>query len=73
MRWADRIYVMEPDHAVAVRGLAPDLGETRVVHFAALLGKERVDDPYGAWFRFRYRATRDEIRAGVVRLLGGSP
>jgi protein-tyrosine phosphatase len=60
IRWADRIYVMEEDHGVAVRELVPDVGE-RVVPLGPLAGQPRIVDPIGSWLRGPYRTTRDEL------------
>jgi protein arginine phosphatase len=70
LRWAGQVLVMQPDHGVAARELVPDLPEGRIVHLAGLVGKDQIEDPYGSWFRFRYRAARDELNVAVRRLLG---
>jgi protein-tyrosine-phosphatase len=69
VRWADRVFVMEPEHATAARTLAPDLPEASVVHLAGLVGKAVIEDPIGAWFRSTYRRTRDELASAVRRAL----
>jgi protein-tyrosine-phosphatase len=67
LRWADRVFVMEPDHAVAARALAPELPEGAIVHLGPLAGKASVEDPIGSWFRSSYRATREELLVALRR------
>ncbi len=69
VRWADRIYVMEPAHAAAVRELVPDLPEDAIVQLGPLVGKERIDDPIGSWFTGPYRRAREELSTAVRRAL----
>lgn len=69
VRWADRVFVMEPVHAVAVRTLAPELPEARVLALGPFVGRTAIDDPIGAWFRSTYRATRDELFRALRRAL----
>lgn len=68
IRWAHVVYVMEEAHGVAVRGLAPDVGE-RVVPLGPLAGRERIEDPIGSWLRGPYRATREELVVALRRAL----
>jgi protein-tyrosine-phosphatase len=70
IRWANRIFVMEPLHGSAVRELVPDLPETRIVHLGPLAGKALIEDPIGSWFRGAYRATREQLVIAVHRALG---
>jgi protein-tyrosine phosphatase len=70
-RWADRIFVMEPEHAAAVRALAPELPEERVVGLGPYAGRAFVADPHGSWFRSTFRRTRDELVVAVRRALAG--
>jgi protein-tyrosine-phosphatase len=68
VRWADRIYVMEDIHAVAVRTLVPELGET-VFHLGPLAGRPWIDDPMGSWFTAPFRRTRDDLHRAIRRAL----
>jgi protein-tyrosine-phosphatase len=68
IRWADRVYVMEEEHGVAVRELVPDVGEI-VVPLGPLAGQPRIVDPIGAWLRGPYRTTRDELQVALRRAL----
>lgn len=68
VRWADRVFVMEDVHAVAVRALVPEIGEAAVVPLGPLVGKAFVSDPMGSWFRSSYRATRDELATAIRRV-----
>ena len=70
VRWASRIFVMEPEHGSAVRELVPELSESRIVHLGPLAGKATIEDPIGSWFRSSYRATRDELVTAIHRALG---
>ncbi|MCB9688859.1 MAG: low molecular weight protein arginine phosphatase [Alphaproteobacteria bacterium] len=63
--WADRIYVMESAHAVAVRELLPSLPEEAVVQLGSVIGKAAIDDPIGSWFMGPYRRARDELATAV--------
>jgi protein-tyrosine-phosphatase len=68
VRWADRIFVMEPEHAVRVHELAPDLGEERVIGLGPYAGRPFVADPLGSWLRFvptPFRATREELLVAI--------
>lgn len=69
VRWADRIFVMEPAHAVRVRELVPDLPEDRVIGLGPYAGKPFVADPLAdwlaSWLPSTWRATRDELLVAV--------
>jgi protein-tyrosine phosphatase len=66
VRWADRIFVMEDQHALAVRELVPELPEI-VVPLGPYAGEPAIADPMGSWFPSRYRRTRDELRRALER------
>jgi protein-tyrosine-phosphatase len=70
VRWATRVFVMEPDHARAVRTLVPELGEQDVVPLGPFAGKASIEDPIGSWFRSSYRKTREELLVALRRALG---
>lgn len=67
VRWADRVFVMEAEHAVAVRTLAPELPDAKVVPLGPYVGLPEIADPIGSWFRSAYRATRDELARALRR------
>ncbi|MEQ1570821.1 MAG: low molecular weight phosphotyrosine protein phosphatase [Myxococcota bacterium] len=69
VRWADRIFVMEDDHARAVRELVPELREDAVVALGPLVGKAEIADPISSLFKGPYRTARDEIDAALQRAL----
>lgn len=69
LAWADHVLVMELEHAVFVRSLAPDLGEDKVVLLGSLTGSGDIADPIGSWFKGPFRAARDEIRKALVAFL----
>ncbi|MEQ1503240.1 MAG: low molecular weight phosphotyrosine protein phosphatase [Myxococcota bacterium] len=68
IRWADRIYVMEPAHATRVRELVPEVGEI-VVQLGPLAGEVEIHDPTGSWFVWPFRRTRDALRRAIVKAL----
>jgi protein-tyrosine-phosphatase len=71
--WADRIGVMEIQHATAVHDLVPDLPSDTVIPLAAFVGKAEIADPIGGWTKRPFRVARDEIRVGVLALLESMP
>jgi protein-tyrosine-phosphatase len=68
VRWADRIFVMEDQHAAAVRDRVPEVGEI-VVPLGPLVGRTEIADPIGSWFTGPYRQARDELKAALSRVL----
>ena len=69
VRWADRILVMELEHAEAVTALW-DEAAPKVVQLGPLIGQAQIDDPIGRWFKAPFRRARDELEKAVRRALG---
>ena len=66
VRWADRVAVMEMNHAEAVTALVPG---ARVIQLGPLVRQSHIEDPIGAWFKGRFRQARDELAQAVRRVL----
>lgn len=66
--WADKILVMELEHAQAVTAI-DEKAATRVVPLGPLAGVPEIADPYGSWFPGPYRETRDLLDRALRRLL----
>ncbi len=66
--WADRVLVMELEHAEAVtvlhEGAVP-----KIVQLGPLVGQPHIADPIGSWFKARFRRARDELSVAVRRVL----
>lgn len=71
VRWADRIFVMEDAHGLAVRELVPEVGEQVVIPLGPLAGRAYIADPIGLPFKGPYRTARDDLQTALSRALAG--
>ncbi len=68
LAWADRVAVMEPEHASIASELAPECAG-KLVQLAMLVGEPQITDPTGSWLAGPYRATADKLQRAIVRLV----
>jgi protein-tyrosine-phosphatase len=66
--WADRVLVMELEHAEAVTALHEG-AVPKIVQLGPLVGQPHIADPIGSWFKARFRRARDELSVAVRRVL----
>lgn len=71
MDWADRVLVMELDHASNLRDRFPS-ADGKIQLLGNYGGIMEIADPYGRWI-FAFRRSRDEIGRCVETLLDRLP
>lgn len=67
LAWADRVLVMELEHATHLRSYYTNAGE-KVLQLAQLGGRADIPDPLGGW-TFTFRSTRRLLETCIEALL----